>query len=483
MPGWRDRPSVALWTVPLARSARPAALLVVLVGGVVASACASGTGAAPAPTLLTAAPAPISPAPSTAASITEPPTTTTEPPTTSTTEPSTTSTTVPIDGAPASTDGPATSGPTATMAPVSVPTAPAQAPTGRANQPAAWPAFDDVVSSFMDRRSLAGASVAVSYRGRLVYAQTYGTRDTATGEPVDYSSRFNLASLSKVFTTATVMHLVEQGRLDLDARVVDVLAGRLQLPSGYDRRFDAVTVRQLLSHTSGLNPKPPLGPIGTDSCDGLVAYALSKPLIHQPGNYRYANANFCLLGDVLETLGEGSWFDVVQRVTLEPLGITDVALGHPGQTAPGDVVHRADPVATGQNPLFLDALGPAGQLIGTPDDVVRVLDALYPGNSATPLVQPETFFSMVLPQAVTYSPTEHYGYGLFVWDGGVTIGHTGSLPMVRAMVAHQSDDYTWCILVNGTFDDYSSGFRTMMRRAIDATGGVWPDVDYTQLVP
>ncbi len=372
--------------------------------------------------------------------------------------------------------------PTTARSPVSVATAPALAPTGQANQPDAWPAFDDVITSFMGRRSLAGASVAVSYEGRLVYAQTYGTRDLLSGAPVEYSSRFDFASLSKVFTAATVMHLAEQGRIDLEARVADVLADRLDLPSGYDRRFDGVTVRQLLSHTSGLNPKPPLGPIGAESCDALVAHALAKSLIHDPGNYRYANANYCLLGDVIETLGEGSWFQVVQRETLEPLGITDVALGHPGVTAPGDVIHWADPVATGQNPLFLDALGPAGQLIGTPYDAVRVLDALA-GHSPTPLVRPETYFSMVLPQAVAYTPTEHYGYGLFVWDGGTTIGHTGSLPMVRAMAAHQSDGYTWCILVNGTFDDYSSGFRKVMSGAIAATGNVWPAVDYTQLVP
>jgi CubicO group peptidase (beta-lactamase class C family) len=210
---------------------------------------------------------------------------------------------------------------------------------------------------------------------------------------------------------------------------------------------------------------------------------MSKSLIHEPGNYRYANANYCLLGKVLESLDEGSWFDVVQRETLLPLGISDVALGHPGQTAPGDVVHRADPVGSGENALFLDALGPAGQLIATPDDVVRVVDALWPGNSATPLVRPETLFAMVSPQSVFWAPNEHYGYGLFVWDGGISIGHTGSLPMVRSMVVHQSDGYTWCILVNGTFGDYSTGFRNVMRQAIEATGNVWPAVDYTALVP
>jgi CubicO group peptidase (beta-lactamase class C family) len=343
--------------------------------------------------------------------------------------------------------------------------------------------FDKVISDFMGRRNLAGASVAVSYNGRMVYAQTYGTVDVATGEPVAYTSRFNLASLSKVITAATVMHLADEGRIDLEARVVEVLAGRFAFPDGYDRRFDAVTVRQLLSHTSGLNPKPPLGPQGAASCGDLIRHSMSKPLIHEPGNYRYANANYCLLGEVLETLDEGSWFDVVQRETLAPLGITDVALGHPGQTAPGDVVHRADPVGSGENPLFLDALGPAGQLIATPADVVRVMDALWPGNSATPLVRPETLLAMVSPQAAFWAPNEHYGYGLFVWDGGISIGHTGSLPMVRSMVVHQSDGYTWCILVNGTFGEYSTGFRNVMRAAIESTGNVWPDADYAALVP
>jgi len=90
---------------------------------------------------------------------------------------------------------------------------------------------------------------------------------------------------------------------------------------------------------------------------------------------------------------------------------------------------------------------------------------------------------MVSPQAVAWTPGEYYGYGLFAWDGGTTVGHTGSLPMVRSMVVHQRDGYTWCILVNGTFGDYRTGFRDLMARAIGATGNVWPDVDYTALVP
>lgn len=456
----------------------------------VASACSSTTDAAGQPTLLT---------PLTAAATTTQPATTTSPSTTSsTTTTSTTTTTTAAPTTPAPTEPSTTPAPPAAttpaptttappppppQSPVSVGTTPAQPPTGTANQAAASQPFDAVISDFMRRRNLAGASVAVAHDGQLVYAQTYGTVDTATGEPVQYSSRFNLASLSKVITATTVMHLADEGRIDLEARVIELLAGRWQPPAGYDRRFDAVTVRQLLSHTSGLNPKPPLGPQGAASCDDLIAHSMSKSLIHDPGNYRYANANFCLLGKVLETVGEGTWFDVVQREVLTPLGITDVALGHPGQTAPGDVIHRADVSGSGENPLFLDALGPAGQLIATPYDVVRVMDSLWPGNSPTPMVRPETLLAMISPQAVAWAPTEHYGYGLFVWDGGVTVGHTGSLPMVRAMVVHQSDGYTWCILVNGTFGEYSKGFRDLMRRAIDATGNVWPDTDYTALVP
>jgi CubicO group peptidase (beta-lactamase class C family) len=467
--------------------------LLALVGLVVAAACSATTDAATQPTLLTAPPITTSAPRTTSTSSTSTSTTSTSTTSTSTT---TTTTTAPPTTSAAPSVPPATTAPpasepvtTTTEAPpppppaVTIATTPAQPPTGAANQPAASPPFDAVISDFMRRRNLAGASVAVSFNGQLVYAQTYGTVDVATGEPVAYTSRFNLASLSKVITAATVMHLADEGRIDLEAKVVDVLDGRFAFPSGYDRRFDTVTVRQLLSHTSGLNAKPPLGPQGAASCDDLIGHSMSKSLIHEPGNYRYANANYCLLGKVLESLDEGSWFDVVQRETLLPLGITDVALGHPGQAAPGDVVHRADPVGSGENPLFLDALGPAGQLIATPDDVVRVVDALWPGNSATPLVRPETLFAMVSPQSVFWAPNEHYGYGLFVWDGGISIGHTGSLPMVRSMVVHQSDGYTWCILVNGTFGDYSTGFRHVMRQAIEATGNVWPAVDYTALVP
>ena len=93
-------------------------------------------------------------------------------------------------------------------------------------------AYDDLMTEFMREHKPPGAALAVTYHGRLVYARGFGDANVEKHEPVRPVSRFRIASVSKPFTAAAVMHLVEQGKLQLDERVFPILKLQPHLEQG-----------------------------------------------------------------------------------------------------------------------------------------------------------------------------------------------------------------------------------------------------------
>ena len=114
--------------------------------------------------------------------------------------------------------------------------------------------LDDEITSLMRKWSIPGGAVAVAKDGRLVLAHGYGLADRDAGTPVQPDSLFRIASLSKPITAAAILVLVERGRLDLDAKVLDILKSPGISPDkAADPRWKQITVRQLLFHTAGFD--------------------------------------------------------------------------------------------------------------------------------------------------------------------------------------------------------------------------------------
>ncbi len=170
-----------------------------------------------------------------------------------------------------------------------------------------------------------GAAVIVEWGGQTVVREALGWAQlTADGRPerrpMDASIRFDLASITKgLVTTAAVMRLVGDGRLDLDARVADVL------PAFHGPGKAEVTFTHLLGHTSGLPPWAPVYLHATDR-DEALAWVASQPLVAAPGQaHAYSDLGFMLLGGVLEAV-TGRRLDTVADVeVVEPLGLTATA--------------------------------------------------------------------------------------------------------------------------------------------------------------
>ncbi|MGO1973862.1 MAG: serine hydrolase domain-containing protein [Propionibacteriaceae bacterium] len=176
---------------------------------------------------------------------------------------------------------------------------------------------DAFVESYLDRHGLPGASVAVVKDGETVYEQGYG--EDSEDEPLSPDSRMRLASVSKAFTAFAVLQLVDRGEVELDEPVVDHLP---DFTAGDDPRAADITVRQLLSHTSGV-PNPTIVPAAETVPEG-AARTRQWPLSTDPGtSYRYSNLNYWVAAWLVQEVSGMPFEDFLERNVFEPLGMDD----------------------------------------------------------------------------------------------------------------------------------------------------------------
>ena len=259
---------------------------------------------------------------------------------------------------------------------------------------ASWSRFDELVAGRLTGRGDRAAAVAVSVDGRLVHAAAFGTR--TPDDPLDFvttADRFRIASISKVVTATVVLQLVDAGFLQLDEPVGQRLAGAVGVPAG--NGVAAVTVRQLLSHTSGFPDYR--GEFFGDrfgSCEAAAAFGLVHSLARPPGTtHDYSNLNYCLLGLLVADVTGKSYEVATNQLLLQPLGITGMRLVGTVDPNPDEVVH-----VSGAQRTYMQSLGGAGAWVATPADMVRILDSLDP---ATPGWHPlPAELSMLMRQAL-----------------------------------------------------------------------------------
>jgi len=359
------------------------------------------------------------------------------------------STTTTIDGASSSALGAATPPPAAS--------------TG------AFAAFDKTLSSRLIGHGDLAVSVAVARNGQLIHEAAFGVANPTTGAAAAPSSRFRLASNSKMLTAIVIMELVQSGRLALNDRPLPALAADLGV-AVQDPRVASVTVRQLLSHTSGF---PEYDHTffggGAKNCTDAARTGLSGHLLGPPGTvYRYSNMNFCVLGLVIEEVTGQHYESVVQSGVLTPLGIDDMRMAGTYDVRAGDVAH---PTTAGR--YFMEALGGAGAWIGTAADLVRIVDGLDTSRPGWHPLATGTVRRMLLAEpGIPYTAGQWYGLGLRVWADG-TWGHTGTVQNARSMVIRRPDGITWAVMVSGNAPSNTDQLRTRMDAAL-ATIGISP---------
>ncbi|MGH9762198.1 MAG: serine hydrolase domain-containing protein [Blastocatellia bacterium] len=187
--------------------------------------------------------------------------------------------------------------------------------------------IENLVRDLMDRRHIPGLAIAVILRGQVAFAGGFGVARVGTLQPVTIESVFHMASVTKPFAAAAAMQLVERKKLDLDASVTQYLPYfRLN-----DTRFDQITVRQLLSHTSGM---PEIDDYHWDepeydreSLERYVKQLAGLSLVDRPGaRFAYSNIGFDVLGDVISKAAGMTFETFMRRSILAPLEMSSSTL-------------------------------------------------------------------------------------------------------------------------------------------------------------
>jgi D-alanyl-D-alanine carboxypeptidase len=329
-----------------------------------------------------------------------------------------------------------------------------------------WASFNDIVGGRLMRGNRA-ASVAVSIHGQPVDAAAFGTRTGDPADPTTTADRFRLASISKVVTAIVVLQLVDGGELTLDGAVGARLATIAGVMPG-DDFVPTITVRELLSHTSGF-PDYRGQFFGSQfhSCEEAAAFGLARPVAHQPGTtHDYSNLNFCLLSLLVADVTGTTYERAVNDMLLTPLGIDGMRLVRTIDPHPDEVVHQS-----GASRTYMESLAGAGAWVATPSDVVRIFDSLDTTRPGWHPLSPELALTMMRPLDVRYpEPNERrYGLGVVIWPDG-TLGHTGTVENTHTMLVHRSDGLTWCILVSGDSPESTERLREVFDDSLAAAG-------------
>ena len=194
-------------------------------------------------------------------------------------------------------------------------------------------AVDSVLQSAVDHAEIPGAVLLVQHRGKLVYEKAVGMRALMpVREPMTTDTIFDIASLTKVVATApAVMKLIEEGKLRLDDPVARYL------PEFAPNGKDQITIRMLLTHTSGLAPDPPFEAAHA-GMPSLAAEINRETLLAPPGmRFIYSDTGFIVLGELVENVS-GITLDNYARLNLfEPLHMQRTGFVPP----PGWIPHTA----------------------------------------------------------------------------------------------------------------------------------------------
>ena len=344
-------------------------------------------------------------------------------------------------------------------------------------------ALAEMIEREREQKGLAAVSIALVDAEGVLWADGFGEQSpgvAATAETV-----YRVGSVSKLFTDIAVMQLAERGEIDVDAPVRDYLPDF----APDNRSGTAITLRQLMSHRSGLIREPPTGHYFDDTGTDLAATIASlneTPLVYEPETRtKYSNAGIAVVGYALEVAQGEPFADYVKRAVIEPLGMTSSAFA----PDPAVVDDLADAYMWGFDRPDFDAPGfelgmaPAGSMYSTVLDLARFMGVMFRrgaldggaadgtanqpggGDADSRLLTPETLEAMWTPQFAEPGATSGYGLGFAVQQrfGERWLGHGGAIYGFSTQLAFLPDAELGVVVVSAV-----DGTNTFTSRVADA---------------
>jgi D-alanyl-D-alanine carboxypeptidase len=278
--------------------------------------------------------------------------------------------------------------------------------------------LDPKISSALASSGAPSVSVAVVVDGRLAYAKAFGKANLAENRAATTDTRYAIGSVSKQFTAAAILLLQEEGKLSLDDKIAKFFPDLT--------RANEVTIRQLLSHTSGYEDYAPQDYIIPEWTKPTTSTAIlngwaKKPLNFDPGTkWQYSNTGYVLAGEIIEKASGSSLVDYLRAHILQPLGMSSA--GDCSALTPNDATAYTRFALGPPRPVAREGRGwynGAGELCMTPADLAKWDIAFIEKR----ILSPRSYEEFTREIKLTDGKGTRYALGL-------TVGESNGTPVV-----------------------------------------------------
>lgn len=271
-------------------------------------------------------------------------------------------------------------------------------------------ALADIINQLDKEHTFSGV-VLISQDGEVLFEQAYGLASQQLNVPNVLTTKFHIASVTKMFIAMAALILKEQGLIDLQEKPAIYLPELAALDKD-------ITIHHLLSHTSGLQEiydvphlRFEMHKLKHEGGD-LLSYLVKLPQLFSPGNgWSYSSTGFILMGYLMEKVTDLSFDELIKRYVLTPLSMTDSGLDLPRRVnygrAYGHSIENGQQINADNDKLSI--FEAPGELYSTALDLQKWCNAMF----NYPLVSAQTLRLMFTPHGQV-DTTLQYGYGWFL---------------------------------------------------------------------
>ena len=339
------------------------------------------------------------------------------------------------------------------------------------------PALDSTLH-VLHRQSMFNGTVLLAREGRVIYSKSMGATAPDMSEPITSSTAFNLASVSKQFIALLILQLKEQNKLGYDDPVRKFIPG---FP------YPDITVRHLLTHTSGLpdyqvivqQHTNTLDTLSNDDFLDLLADIRPEPLFAPGEKWKYGTTGYVLLVSLIEKITGMSFGDVLEQQIVRPLDLKntfacalDVRYTHARTRSRALGFERKYGNYVLNDLARFDGVVGVGGIYSCAEDLLTWDQALYTGK----LVGPAALRELFSPGKLNDGTPVNYGFGWFVDSTSRKVYHTGSWLGFKNLIERYPDSKTTVILLSNSTDGTA---RDAVRALLN---GKSPQIPHSQLI-
>lgn len=315
---------------------------------------------------------------------------------------------------------------------------------------------DSLFQASVDGAYIAGASVLIFQKGQKLLDKSYGYASLELAVPMPENPSFEIGSVTKQFTAAAILKLVEQKKLSLEDDFTKYL--------NFDTKGRSITIRQLLNHTSGIPSYTEIPEfwnlsMHTFGRDSLVRLVEEHEFLFEPGEALvYNNSAYFFLGLIIEKVSAMSYENFLAEQFFNPLGMKHTYYCSTSTVRQDKVYgYNFNPNGLQQKP-YLDHTWPyaAGSLCSTTDDLLTWMQALHTGQ----VFDAKQYQSFVTPGALSDGTPIRYAMGLanFSNHGNRNISHGGGINGFLSQSTYYPDEDLYIVCLVNTTGPHGAGF-------------------------